>query len=183
LSFITAGWCLRIQYNISIVPDVQVGIPCGAHDVRDTWNGNPMKEGGGSASRRPGGCDPPTPPGKKGQGYPLPHPSCQEAIPPPRGTFGVPPSPFPDGVSRRRGNRLSQPGLGCTPTPHCFEPTMGTPCHHFYAWDPPSPPAQKGQGSLDPTPRVRKPYPHPGVPLGYPPPLFRMECHVGEATG
>ena len=125
----------------------------------------------GRSSRRFEGSDPPSPPSKKRQGCPNPTTRPGERDPPPRYPLGYPPVSFSALVYV--GETISsfiQIGL-IPPTPYCFEPVMGTPCHHFCGWDPPTPPGKKGEGSPRPHPTGQEAIPPPKGTLVAPPPF------------
>jgi len=138
-----------------------------------------LTEGGGGHRAGLKGVIPPPPQLKKGRGPPYPTPRPGERDPPPRYPLGHPPPRFSALVYVGETITSFAQIWRFPPTPHCLRPAVGTPCHLFCAWDPPSPPAQKGLGSLDPTTRVMRPYPHPRVPRGHPSP-FSGRCFTSE---
>jgi hypothetical protein len=158
-------------------------LPChSSHGSMYPGGGAPYSPigGGGVRAGPEGGIPPPPqlkngrgtpyPPAQKRQGYPLPPHPCLEAIPPPKGTLGVPPPFFRALVYVGEPVGCISPDWGLPPTPHCLRPAVGTPCHLFCAWDPPSPQVKKGRGPPTPPPVSRSHTPTQGYLGGtYPP--------------
>ena len=121
-------------------------------------------------------------PRSKMAGVPPTPPLGSESHTPTQGTLGGTPPPFLRAliyVGAPAG--WISPDRVLPPTPHCLRPTVGTPCHHFCAWDPPSPQVKKGRGPPDPSPDPDRVPPTQGTLGGTYPPLSRL-CFTSETV-